>query len=51
MFGIRRVAEPIIHTHVEKGANDYPQEWHAYNNLGEYYIHQRVNHSAKEYVN
>ncbi len=43
--------EPIIHTHVEKGANVYTDEWHAYNNLGENYNHSRVNHGAKEYVN
>jgi transposase-like protein len=43
--------EPIINTHVKKGANVYTDEWHAYNNLGENYNHQRVNHGAKEYVN
>lgn len=43
--------EPIVHTHIKKGANVYTDEWHAYNNLGENYNNSRVNHGAKEYVN
>jgi transposase-like protein len=42
---------PIIHTHVEKGANIYTDEWHGYNNLSENFTHKRVNHGAKQYVN
>lgn len=47
----QHTVEPIVHAHIEKGANVYTDEWHAYNNLGEHYLHSRVNHSAKEYVN
>jgi transposase-like protein len=43
--------EPIVAFHVKVGANVYTDEWHAYNNLGMWYNHQRVNHGAKQYVN
>lgn len=47
----QNTVEPIIHMSVEKGANVYTDEWHAYNNLGYNFNHSRVNHGAKEYVN
>lgn len=47
----QNTVEPIIFEVVDKDAIVYTDEWVAYNNLGENFSHQRVNHGAKEYVN
>lgn len=47
----QKSVEPVVTTHVEKGATVYSDEWKAYNNLGKRYNHSIVNHSVKEYVN
>jgi transposase-like protein len=43
--------EPIIKSTVKENSNVYTDEWHAYKDLGKWFNHQIVNHSAKEYVN
>lgn len=43
--------QPMIESMVPLGATVYTDEWLAYNKLHEKYIHQRVNHGAKEFVN
>ncbi len=41
----------IINENVEKGSIISTDEWRSYNGLNKNYIHLRVNHGAKEYVN
>lgn len=46
--------QPIITENVKEGSSIYTDEWKAYNGLDKTeknYKHERVNHSAKEYVN
>jgi transposase-like protein len=46
--------QPIINENVKNGTSVYTDEWKAYNSLAtakNNFTHQRVNHSAKEYVN
>jgi hypothetical protein len=42
---------PMVEGWVEKGAIIVTDEWSAYNPLGKNYLHIRVNHLKKEYVN
>lgn len=43
--------EPIINLNIKKGSEVYTDEWFAYKDLGKWFNHQIVNHSAKQYVN
>ncbi|TDO23758.1 IS1595 family transposase [Pedobacter duraquae] len=43
--------QPMIESMVPHGATVYTDEWLAYNRLSEKYLHHRVNHGAKEFVN
>ena len=47
----RETLEPIIRDNIEAGTNVCTDEWLAYNNLGEWFNHQIVNHRKKQYVN
>jgi transposase len=44
------VLEPLVTALVEPGSKVTSDEWRAYNDLGRFYDHQKVNHAAKEYV-
>lgn len=44
------VITPLIRENVQIGANLMTDEWRSYNAVGKEYNHQRIIHSAKEYV-
>jgi transposase-like protein len=46
----RKTIEPIVKANIKEGATVYTDEWFAYDKLYKYFNHQRVNHSAKQYV-
>ena len=43
--------QPRIHENVELGSTLYTDEHKGYDGMGEHYQHDRVNHSAKQFVN
>jgi transposase-like protein len=43
--------EPIVKANIKQETNIYTDEWYAYKDLGKWFNHQIVNHSAKQYVN
>lgn len=46
-----KTLKPLIYQNVADNSTVYTDEWGAYNGLERKYNHERVNHSANEYVN
>jgi transposase-like protein len=42
--------KPIILDNIKEGSTIYSDEWKAYDDLGKWFNHQRVNHGIKEYA-
>lgn len=47
----KRTLEPIIRKNIKQGSSVNTDEWLAYQDLGQWFNHQIVNHRIKQYVN